>query len=113
MEKNYNIVEATYDVDFMNHKYAVLHLELINCGETKHSIKRFNNYTEATNEFDYLVQFEKFFYNFTKNETNINVSHLSFISGFGAHEDDKLFGIYDTKDGELVSQVLLVRNSEI
>ena len=110
MQENFTMIETSYNVDFAGHNYAVVHIETVNNGDVKRKTECLNKFYEAKNTFNNLVELEKFCYINAAKRYGINNSYLAFVTGNGAHKDDKAFGVYDTRDGELISQVLLFTN---
>ena len=58
MDKNYTIMETSYNVDFAKHNYAVVHLETVNNGDVKRKTECFNKFYEAKKTFENLVELE-------------------------------------------------------
>ena len=110
MSVNYQTVEKTYDIDFRGKKYAVVHIELVNHGEKRESTRVYNNLVDARADFNETVQYEQNCYN---SLIRMLDAPIMYVTGDGICETDDAFGVYDTRDGELVSQVLLITNLEI
>lgn len=113
MNKNHSIVEAIYEIDFGGFDYAVIHSSTLKDGKKEYRVYGFNKLKEAREEFNQLVELEKWSVEDIKDMTREDLSHWQFVSGKGAHKNELAFGVYDMRNRFMISEVVLMQNPKI